>query len=203
MLPANDSHPIVAQTLDELLGLQDRAFVDCAYRTILKRPPDPQGLAHYLAHIRKGIPKTRILMQLRHSREGKRQALRLKGLDAAIRRYRRTQWVFVGGLFRMFDTKTEGDRAIDRSFRVLENRNFLLGEESARRFDRLEKGLASLYRLVETRPHAAVQDHTPKQATNIFAQSPESEDLDGLSPRARDIYFQLKSAAILNDKEMT
>ena len=63
------SNVTVANTLDELLSYHDRHFVCCAYRTLLGREPDPDGLNYYLNRLRAGYSKIRILQQLRHSSE--------------------------------------------------------------------------------------------------------------------------------------
>ncbi len=63
-------HPsAVAQTLDELLSYPDQPFVLCAFRTLLGRDPDQEGLNYYLGRVRSGYAKIQILRQLRRSPE--------------------------------------------------------------------------------------------------------------------------------------
>jgi hypothetical protein len=61
----------VAATWDQLLGHHGRAFITCAYQTLLGRNPDPEGLQLYLAQLCSGVAKIQILGQLRHSAEYK------------------------------------------------------------------------------------------------------------------------------------
>lgn len=58
-----------ARTLDELLSYHDQPFVLCAFRTLLSRDPDPEGLNYYLGRVRAGHSKIHILGQLRRSPE--------------------------------------------------------------------------------------------------------------------------------------
>lgn len=56
-------------TYDELLAKDAQAFLACAYRTLLGRDPDPDGLQFYSGLLRTGVPKIQILAQLRYSEE--------------------------------------------------------------------------------------------------------------------------------------
>ncbi|AXF19743.1 hypothetical protein CUJ89_03910 [Burkholderia pyrrocinia] len=49
---------------------EDEGFVRSAYRVILKREPDTQGLRDYLNQLRSGISKVKIIQDMRASREG-------------------------------------------------------------------------------------------------------------------------------------
>jgi len=53
---------------------EDEGFVRSAYRIILRREPDTQGLRDYLNQIRSGISKVKIIQNLRASREGREAA---------------------------------------------------------------------------------------------------------------------------------
>ena len=107
-----------AKSADELLSCWDRQFVDRAYWTILRRAPDPSGLAQKLFDIRTGVSKVEILRGMRESPEGRDIAADVPGLDTAIQQYR-----------------TERRRPMRRLFRML------LG---ARRFDRQERASRAL-----------------------------------------------------------
>lgn len=67
--PAISETADAAHTLDELLSCHDRRFVLCAFRTLLDRTPDPEGLNYYLGRLRTGFSKILILKQLRDSEE--------------------------------------------------------------------------------------------------------------------------------------
>lgn len=57
------------QTLEELRAYHNERFIRLAYRTILGREPDPYGLTHYLAVLRKTISSEDMLAELRNSQE--------------------------------------------------------------------------------------------------------------------------------------
>ncbi|OWJ58680.1 DUF4214 domain-containing protein [Inquilinus limosus] len=76
--------------LDEFLRLGDDAFIRGAYQGLLRREPDPQGLARYLQRLRSGrASKTDILISLRWSSEGRKHGVKISGL----KRLRRWQSV--------------------------------------------------------------------------------------------------------------
>jgi hypothetical protein len=56
--------------LNSLLELQGRPFVEAAYRLLLKRSADPSGMASHLHQLRRGIPKSQILLLIAESPEG-------------------------------------------------------------------------------------------------------------------------------------
>lgn len=66
--------------LDEFLGLDGEEFVRYAYFGILKRAPDPEGLALHLNLLRSGTSKTDMLKGIRHSREGNIVGANISGI---------------------------------------------------------------------------------------------------------------------------
>ena len=77
-LPIRDSYE-----LSDFLALHDAAFVEAAYRGVLRRSADPQGSAHVLAGLRGGgLGKVDVLGRLRYSPEGRARAIQVKGLPA-------------------------------------------------------------------------------------------------------------------------
>jgi len=58
--------------LFDLLALKDESFVRAAYECILGRGPDPEGLRHYLAHLRVSGSKADVLYSLARSSEARR-----------------------------------------------------------------------------------------------------------------------------------
>jgi GT2 family glycosyltransferase len=63
-------------TDQELLHLEDQAFVEQAYVEALGRASDAAGLKNYLERIRGGVSKAQVLAELRDSDEGRRHASR-------------------------------------------------------------------------------------------------------------------------------
>jgi hypothetical protein len=203
MLSTSVTYPNImasaASTLDELLTYYDQAFVVCAYYTLLGRTPDPEGLNYYLGRLRAGISKIHLLAQLRSSNEGKLYAAELPSLDTAIQRHQRGQYPLIGWLFRLY-YGVEGNQPTERKLRSIENQLFLLSDESNCQFNHLETMLASLHPLLgqQTQSVAALgmasKDASETASVNPL-QSPVPDELKQLSPRAQDIYFQLKEAA--------
>ncbi len=67
--------------VNELLVLNDAAFVRAAYHTILHREPDAHGYNYYLGHLREGLlDKIDVLAGIRFSAEGRRKGVKLQGL---------------------------------------------------------------------------------------------------------------------------
>src|SRR5712691_4435921 len=76
-IPNRDDHYHVT----DLLQYHDRDFVWNAYRALLKREPDTEGLSAFLEKLRSGrFNKIDVLARLRFSPEGKRNHVRVDGL---------------------------------------------------------------------------------------------------------------------------
>ena len=142
----------------------------------------------------------RIVAQLRLSKEGKAHAAKLPGLDIAIQRYQWGRYPLFGWLFRLRGG-TEGNHPTERKLRGIENQLFLLSDESHRRFNQLKTTLAGLHHLVVQQIQSVITalggtSMTTTDGSNIISiQPPVPDGLKQVSPRARDIYFQLKTAA--------
>ena len=109
-----------ARSIAGLLSLDDIAFVEGAYRTLLCRAPDAVGLVNYLTLLREGSSKLRILAALRGSREGRRHAQSVQGLDLAIISYRLARIPVVGWLLRLVSDQ-EGDSRLECRIRRIAN----------------------------------------------------------------------------------
>jgi SAM-dependent methyltransferase len=84
-IPNSDDHYHVR----DLLKYHDREFIWNAYRALLKREPDTEGLSAFLEKLRSGrFNKIDVLARLRFSPEGKRNQVTIDGLwlPATIRR---------------------------------------------------------------------------------------------------------------------
>jgi hypothetical protein len=143
-MTTNSLHEILSvTTLDELLACNGQQFVRSAFQTILGREPDPEGLAYYIARLRAGYSKMRTVQQLRLSKEGFANEVRLPGLDASINRYKRGQYIAIGWLFRLLDG-TESNHPTQRKLRGMENQLWLLSHATAQGFHQIENTLANL-----------------------------------------------------------
>lgn len=174
-----------AANLRELLELHDRAFVQSAYLTLLGRDADPEGEAHHLTWLRKGVAKLHILRQMRRSREGRAHDPGIAGLDRAIRRHRRSSLPLVGPLFRLIEGG-EGDGRYVRRFRALAN-------DAGRLRDDQAMWMTQLIQMVDQRILAPPAPPAPEPAAEATAE-PETHDVSRLAPRALEIYRRLTSA---------
>jgi phage host-nuclease inhibitor protein Gam len=168
------SSPIVAATsLDELLAYHDADFIHCAYITLLGRVPDPEGIRYYLGRIRAGRAKIEIIDQIASSSEAKALSVSILGLQQALERYRWEKIPIIGSVIRSITRHDE----ISCQIRQIENNIYLLGKDTCKRFDRIEKNIAIV-------------------ASESIKIDDEPDELNHLSSHAREIYFQLKVAAL-------
>lgn len=132
-----------ADSAGALMELHDREFVDCAYWTLLGRAADPDGLAHYRGHLRRGTPKAQLLWQLARSDEGQAHGASLPGLKAVFRLYRRARLPLFGW-FIVLAGQAEGRSRAARRHRALENSIWAVEQDLNRRFDRIEARMEDL-----------------------------------------------------------
>jgi 2-polyprenyl-3-methyl-5-hydroxy-6-metoxy-1,4-benzoquinol methylase len=88
----------------DLLQYNDRDFIHAAYRALMRRPPDAEGLANYLGHLRLGMAKIEVLETLRDSPEGRRVAARVAGLSLRSSLLKIYRWPLIGPLIRFANT---------------------------------------------------------------------------------------------------
>lgn len=137
----------VASSIGELLALDDIAFIDCAYKTLLRRAPDAVGLAHYLQLIRSGASKRRIISQLCLSAEGRKSAFSLPGLKRAILQYWLARSPLTGWWFRPL-AQIEGDTPMECRIRVIENTLMRMNQERDRETNDLDAAVDDVARLL-------------------------------------------------------
>lgn len=87
-----------AYDLGELLVFADEEFVRNAYRAVMRRESDPDGLAYHLKLLYQGVSRVGVLVALRKSVEGRRAGVRIRGLAAAGLVYRVRNIPVVGWL---------------------------------------------------------------------------------------------------------
>jgi hypothetical protein len=131
-----ESH-LVAADLGGLLALDDLEFVNCAYRTLLGREPDPSGREYYLRILRSGAAKMRLVSKLCSSPEGRRAGANLPGLRAATWRYRLAAIPVIGWCYRRF-RQVEGNSPIECRLRAIENALSRLVREQERETEELD-----------------------------------------------------------------
>jgi len=118
----------VAMNIGELLALDDFAFVDCAYKTLLRRAPDAVGFANNLRLIRLGTAKMRVVSQMFFSPEGRSKSFSLPGLKRAIfQHWLAVSWL-TGWWYRPL-AQVEGETPLERRLRVVENKLLRMVQE--------------------------------------------------------------------------
>lgn len=73
-----------ASSWNELVANHGRAFLNCAYQTLLGRAVDSDGLMYYEARLRAGASKVHVLYALRHSTEYRTRARLLRDLRRTL-----------------------------------------------------------------------------------------------------------------------
>jgi lipopolysaccharide biosynthesis protein len=109
---------VLVRSIDDLLALEDETFILHAYRFILAREADKEGMEYYLGRLRKGIEKIEIITQLRISSEGKRITEPLSGMDEVIKYHQRKKIPFIGHLLSWLDAKDQQAT----QFNIIENK---------------------------------------------------------------------------------
>ncbi|MGF6731493.1 SAM-dependent methyltransferase [Paraburkholderia youngii] len=71
-------------SIEQLIIAEDEAFVDGAYRLVLRRESDPAGRANYVGQLKSGASRLVLLAKLRMSEEGRRTGVQVPGLRLAI-----------------------------------------------------------------------------------------------------------------------
>lgn len=159
--PYDGSSP--AQSIDELLKLNDEDFVRCAYVSVLGREVDSDGLASYVGHVRAGADRLTLIHAIANSDEGiMRDRALLVGLHEALQQVERDRPSFISRLL-----AEPISRALRPAFARMDVCNY--------RLSKIE------YLVQEVLNGVA-------QLAKSAARAPE----EGLTPRAQSIYLQLK-----------
>ena len=143
-----------ADTIEELFSYQDERFIRCAYRTILGRTPDADGLNYYLRRIRSGISKMEIVAQLGFSKEGKSKQVSLAGFNKAIKQYQRERKSFSVTLGGWLGVE---HNSLARNVRIVENKMYLLDEYSKGKFFALDEAIRRLEKISQIQERAQIQ----------------------------------------------
>jgi hypothetical protein len=139
----------VAMNIGELLALDDFAFIDCAYKTLLRRAPDAVGFANNLRLIRSGTAKMRVVSQMCFSAEGGTRSFSLPGLKRAIlQHWLAVSWL-TGWWYRPI-ARVEGETPLERRLRVVENTLVRMVQERERESCDLEAAAEDVARMLKT-----------------------------------------------------
>jgi FkbM family methyltransferase len=156
-----------AQDLRTLLQHQDGHFIQCAYMTVLKREPDPQGFDHYVGRLRGGDAKLQILSDLYSSSEAREIGASLPWLLRALRRHKLSRLPVIRLVLNSVSSR-ESTLDLANRLRILEQKQFLLEQ------------------------HIEEQRESPSRAHTV-ARDVEA-DLSGMSIVAKRIFRELSDA---------
>lgn len=109
--------PPTPASVDFLLQLDGDAFVRMAYRTVLRRQVDPDGLYRYRSRLAEGYSKLSVLQALYHSGEAREKGVKIDPLDRRLAAYARAQRMDWGGWFWRHVRGIESDLPRDRELR--------------------------------------------------------------------------------------
>jgi Domain of unknown function (DUF4214) len=84
--------------LNDFLPYDDVEFINAAYRAILEREVDEDGMHTYLGMLRAGASKAEILGRLRESPEGRQRQARFDGLSLSYLLDTISRWPIIGKL---------------------------------------------------------------------------------------------------------
>ena len=138
----------VATDIKELLALDDLAFIDCAYKSLLKRVPDAVGLNNYLKLIRSGAAKMRVVSRLFFSAEGRKAAPSLRGLKRAMLHYGLASNPLTGWWYRPV-AQAEGDTPLECRLRAVENTLMRMAQNHERESNELDTAVDDVARLLK------------------------------------------------------
>jgi hypothetical protein len=139
----------VAMNIGELLALDDFAFIDCAYKTLLRRAPDAVGFANNLRLIRSGTAKMRVVSQMCFSAEGRTRSFSLPGLKRAILQYWLAVSWLTGWWYRPI-ARVEGETPLERRLRVVENTLMRMVQEREKESCDLDAAAEDVARMLKT-----------------------------------------------------
>ena len=183
------SNPTVT-ALERLLELHDEAFIAGAYEMILRRTPDPDGFANYLAQVRAGVHKAQIIMELAGSSEGRLKCPDLPRIRRTLTDYRNRGLSFWNRQLRkLANTSKEPS---ERQLRVIDNRLYLLEQTLAQQ----KKQLAEVLTLVK---QIAILTASPASASvaSDDSEATHAPHLPHLSPNLAHTVAELKAAIAL------
>jgi hypothetical protein len=142
--------------LNDLLAMYDVEFVHEAYRLLLGRVPEPQGLDHYLGLVRQGFDKRHILMGIYSSPECKTRLATQPSLRRFFPGHPAWLWPYIGYFLRRLDAWRSRAEVLLR-LRMIDNDLYRYRTDSERQLRSLETllghGAAGLPGVMSS-PHA-------------------------------------------------
>ena len=181
--PSSDDHYHVR----DLLQYHDRHFVWNAYRALLKREPDSEGLSAFLGKLRSGrFNKIDVLARLRFSPEGRRNQVTIDGLRMPAT-FRRLYDVPVIGYVIELVVGVARLPSLIRNQRQIESHLIAQQERLADHINQMRESLAlSLSRLAEEQKAIARAQHTQLAALFLTQNATRNGGVPGLAADTGD-----------------
>ena len=174
-----------AITLDELLGLDDEAFVTRAYAAILGREPDSGGLRNYVSQVRAGVEKAHILAELIESPEGMQKNAPIPDVRKMVAGYRKPRPTIWNHLFRRLAKSSM--EPTERQLRVINNRLYLMEQALLEQ----TRQLVSVRALMQRMNHQTGAESTSLSSSgDAVATTPP---VSHLAPSLARIFAELKT----------
>lgn len=187
--------------VDQLLDMHEGAFVQAAYRALLGREPDIEGLRYYLGRLRQGYEKSDLIAQIATSPEARSNGRpELPGVSLILARKRSAN--------RWYKRLFTGDRRAARQINRLESELDRVGRQITRlesechlRFDRLDRVSETLQATLDEYRHQSM--HAFDAIRQIVAQVHVSDRHTASSSTAvpsSDLQHEL-DALIVGDRQ--
>ncbi len=169
--------------INDFLKYHDQDFVISAYRGILRRGPDSEGLRHFLEALRSGkMTKAEVLGRLRYAPEGKAKRVKIKGLSWNFFIQSSFRIPVVGYLSRLM-TAIVNFPVILRNIQVLEEGAFA---QLQQRRDDLNKALGQLGSILDRKADRDEVGGLKADITGALEQKADRVELAGLGDRKAD-----------------
>jgi len=196
-LPTREfSTMLPAQHICELFIFDEREFINAAYLTLLGREPDPNGMNYYQGRLRMGYSKASIIAQIAKSAEALPHE-NIKGLTDLIKQEQQVNhwfWGLFGRSQRIERLMQKNGEELSRTMDVITQLKTTLQTLSAAIDTNAQSIQVSLAQLTLQASHVPIQSTVDNLDNTTSDERSDLEGLKQLTPRARDIYFQLKKA---------
>ena len=165
--------------INDLLCYHDEAFINAAYRSVLRRFPDTDGYLHFLNMLRSGCTKIDILGRLRYSQEGREAGTQISGLVVPFLLQQVYRIPVLGRFFQIFSAIWHLPH-LERNQRTFENHVIILMEQAQKHFcescKALNKSLAQ-----QTKAALVALEEMRQVFTEAIASRAERQELTALT----------------------
>ncbi|MDV3096570.1 FkbM family methyltransferase [Burkholderia cenocepacia] len=187
--------------VDQLLDMHEGAFVQAAYRALLGREPDLEGLRYYLGRLRQGYEKSDLIAQIATSPEARTNGkAELPGVSLILARKRSAN--------RWYKRLFTGDRHAARQINRLESELGRLGRQITRlesechlRFDQLDRASETLQAALNEYRHQSMHafDDLRQAVAHIHVSDRLTESSSAAVPIS-DLRHALDTSVVSNDQ---